>query len=374
MSKRGYYIHECMVKDGVSLFPGVGKKIQFQINVFAKHFLISEISLPDNGLVTKICKRIPFINIKEWNEILHDIHNPNFIYIRKPFIEGGFVCFLRKTKEKYPSCKIILELPTYPYDGELLQKNYKLVFNIPIFIKEKFYRCKLFKYVDVIATYSNNKKIWGIPTINLKNGVDVSTIKLHNKRYKGSIANEINLISVASMQPHHGYDRVIKGLKSYYEDNPQKKVIYHVVGNGGELENYKRMVKKYNLEQYVIFYGPLYGEKLDKVYDIADIAIGSLGMHRIGLKSGSTLKTREYLAKGIPFIYAGGIDVFEGKDIDFALQVTSNDSAVDIHKVVMFYDNLAKYETGLTEFIRKFAYEEIDINQVFMPIINYINQ
>ncbi len=48
--------------------------------------------------------------------------------------------------------------------------------------------------------------------------------------------------------------------------------------------------------------GPKMGIELDQEFQSADLGMGTLGMHRKGLTSGSVLKLREYTARGIPSV------------------------------------------------------------------------
>ncbi len=52
----------------------------------------------------------------------------------------------------------------------------------------------------------------------------------------------------------------------------------------------------------VVCHGGLYGTDLDNVFCRADIAIGTLALHRKHMQEASPLKTREYLAHGLPVI------------------------------------------------------------------------
>lgn len=52
----------------------------------------------------------------------------------------------------------------------------------------------------------------------------------------------------------------------------------------------------------IVFHGRLNKEQYEPIMRKANIAIGSLAMHRAALKEGSPLKVREYLAYGIPVI------------------------------------------------------------------------
>ena len=95
-----------------------------------------------------------------------------FCLYRYFYSSPWFISYLKFLKKI--NLKVILEIPTYPYDGEV-KDNF--------FTKwDKKYRKELHKYVDKGVTYSNDKKIWGITCINISNGIDLDEIKLRNKK------------------------------------------------------------------------------------------------------------------------------------------------------------------------------------------------
>ena len=80
-------------------------------------------------------------------------------------------------------------------------------------------------------------------------------------------------------------------------------VFFHVVGiNVSDSENLIRLSETSHVDQYIIFYSQMIGNDLNTLFNSADIAISTLGAHRIGLKQLSPLKSREYCVRGIPFI------------------------------------------------------------------------
>jgi hypothetical protein len=155
---------------------------------------------------------------------------------------------------------------------------------------------------------------------------------------KSKSDDDIHLIGVASIAHWHGYDRVIEGLHNYYYNGKHntKKVFFHIAGDSSNTEStrYKELVKKYNLSNYVIFYGRKSGKELDVLFNKADIAVGSLGCHRILMRNVRPLKNREYCARGLPFFYSETDDDFEDKD--FILKVPANDDPVNIDVIVNF--------------------------------------
>lgn len=62
--------------------------------------------------------------------------------------------------------------------------------------------------------------------------------------------------------------------------------------------------KDLQLPRNVIFHGPLERFEYDAILRGADIAIGTLALHRNGMKEASPLKVREYLAYGLPTVIA----------------------------------------------------------------------
>ena len=183
-----------------------------------------------------------------------------FFYIRSRAADRRFVCFLKNLRNTYNNAKIILEIPTYPYAKEFLKNSTMW----PWYFKDAVYNRYLKKYVDRIVTFSNDSEIFGIKTIKSMNGMDVSSFSLAKANLEN---NTISIIGVAMMQPYHGFERIIKGLGTYYKNGGDRNVKINFVGYGPELDAYKNLTEEYNLTDRVIFKGKLSGEGLDRSYD-----------------------------------------------------------------------------------------------------------
>lgn len=231
--------------------------------------------------------------------------------------------------------KSVMEVPTYPYDGEFatLPLKYRIEH-----IFDKMFRCKLASYMDAIVTFTDEQEIFGQRTICISNGVDFDSIPLHKPI---AVTNEIHLIGVAEVHPWHGFDRLIKGLGEYYRQQPvansnKPDVFFHVVGGVSEsmMRDFQTIIHEYNIEQYVVFHGKLFGDELTAVFNQCQFAIGSLARHRSGITRIKTLKNREYAARGIPFIYSE-----EDSDFDqqpYVLKAPADDSPVEICQILDF--------------------------------------
>lgn len=362
-------------------YDGISKKILSQLNSFARNDFeidicsekIEDIFL--NRIIygkeiklekvknNSICRQYLYYN---FNKIFSYILNKKIevIYIRYVYFANPFfIKFLKKLKEN--NIKVILEIPTYPYDGEL-KNNKSFLRKIKYKIEEK-YRYKMKNYVDRIVTFSIDDEIYGIKTIKINNGIELEKIKLIEKNKEKNL-NEINFIGVAGIAFWHGFDRMILSMAKYYKNNPKEIVKFHIVGDGDKkvITELKKLVKNNNLEDYVIFYGYKFGIELDEIYNKADIAVGSLGNFRKGLIDGGGLKNQEYCAKGLPFIIAGFDENY--KNVDFMYKVSADESLINLNEIIDWYKNLQV----TSEQIRKYVEESLTWDIQMKKVVDYI--
>jgi hypothetical protein len=191
------------------------------------------------------------------------------------------------------------------------------------------------------------------------NGIDVSSIELR-KDNKDKQTNLITLIGVAALEEWHGYDRVIQGISDYYKSNTIQKtnINFIIVGSGGAETRLKAMVRDLDVSQYVSFKGTLQGNALTEAFNQADVAIASLGLHRIGLYKASVLKSREYLARGFPILVSAD-DPDIPVTLEFVYKSRGDDSAIDIGNLIEWHERYAK-KGGTAESIREFAAQNVD--------------
>lgn len=180
-------------------------------------------------------------------------------------------------------------------------------------------------------------KVWGCDTVCIDNGINIEDFKLNVKKKYSN--NKIVLLGVANVAKWHGFDRVIEGLGEYYKDKQELEVEFRIVGDSDLIDTLKSRVNELGISDKVEFLGIKRGNELENEYYNCDIGVSSLGMHRIGIKNGSTLKTKEYCGYGIPFIMA-----YKEKEINdnfkYCLNIDADESPVDIKDVVRFYNSL----------------------------------
>ena len=364
--KKGYYIYaeNC-------LSSGVSKKVKMQIDALSDRYIMKGVMVKTSErTVVQRVKGLLFWNSfgREYQCALNEIESPDFVYIRKEYVDKMYLGFLRDIKEQYPMCKIIVEIPTYPYKGEMLSHWYTTF----MYVKEIIYRHKYKENIDRFVTFSDDSEILGVPTIQIMNGVNVKSISPIEPANEYN-PNEIHLIAVALFSRHHGYERVIRGLYEYYQIERHREVYFHMVGDGPGCKKYENLVKKYKLEKYVRFHGSKYGKELDGLYNFADAGLAGYGGYKDGVFKASGIKTREYLAKGIPVITGMEDDLLFG--VEYGLTFPNNATSVDIKKVTEYLDNLYlhKGKHMVNKEIRDFAYRNADNKVTLLPVMEYID-
>ncbi len=289
------------------------------------------------------------------------------VYIRYPRSDYFFIRSLKQMKTKRIS--VVVEIPTYPYDME----GYETIKGRIINLFDHIFRKQLYKYVDRIITYSDDKEIFGVPTINTINGIDFSSIVEDCSDI--DVKECINLIAVSAMYRVHGYERLINGLYRYYQAGGQRLIHLKLVGTGDEEVKYKELVSRYELDSYVTFYGAKYGDELKEIYKKNAMGVNSLAIHRQGLKKESTLKTKEYVANGLPVISSSYVDALSQKgNEEYALLVSADEKDIDIFQLINFVDRIYcnKNTAQVRKAIRKDGKDTCDINITMKPVIDYL--
>lgn len=360
---RGYYIHFDQRKT-----IGVSKKIDMQLDSFAKYHDIEEIDIPprNKSLISKILWTLPFSSVdRDYAYYLSLIKNPDFVYIRRSIADKKYMNFLYSIKKKYPQCKIIVELYTYPYDrDEFCRKN-----TWTVFYKEVFYRRFYKRIIDRFVVYTKDNYIFGVPTLKTINGIDFSKY-----RVKQCLNNtdELRIISVAFLQKQHAYERVIEGMNQYYKKGGKRDIKYYIVGIGPELDKYKSLVVKNHLEDRVIFTGQKTGTELDELYDICDIGAAFFGTYKTKVKVNSALKTREYLAKGLPMVYSGAVDVIND-DFQYKAVVPDTNEPVPMEDIIDLFDMIKNSRDSVASYIREYGEKTVSMDATMKVVYDYID-
>lgn len=222
-------------------------------------------------------------------------------------------------------------------------------------------------YVDLMLTEGKISDFWGIPAIEFSMGVDADSMPEHN--YIGR-ADEINMIMVGCSSIYHGTDRIINSMADYYNSSSHAATVkLHLVGD--VLEQDVKRIDKLNLQRYVYCYGKKYGDELYEIYNKCNIALGPLAQYRVKKKD-TGLKTKEYLAIGIPYVYTG-IESRLPKNYKYILEISNDSSIVDINKIIRFYTSV-KEDDNMVGVMRADAKKYYSWEDIFIRIFQYISK
>jgi glycosyltransferase involved in cell wall biosynthesis len=369
-------IYYCIGQNLDEKSSGIAKKIVNQIKSMENCDIKMHVITIDNkmSLFDKMLFFLPLIQSNYQKRQVNAIEKLNlneydFIYIRRPVFSSSFIKMLEIIKAQNPKLKIILELPTYPKYGEYKGIR-KLLIPLSFAVSGK-----LEKYIDRIVTYTNDELIWNIPTIKISNCVDFEKI---NKKNITSGTKDINVIAVALFTYWHGYDRFITGLKNYYASNANTRNVHlYLVGDSDLICSYRKLVIEYGLERYVHFCGKRFGSDLDDIYDKCELALDALGRHRSKVYFNSSLKGKEYGAKGLPIISGVTTELDSHIGYKYYLRIPSDETPVDIKNIMKFYDSI--YNAGETKEqvitnIRVYSKDYFDFPVGFQPVLKYIKE
>lgn len=290
-----------------------------------------------------------------------DFRQYDIIFIRYPLSDPLFLKLLKKAKTQNPSIKILLEIPTYPYDKEIVSFIRYLTL-----IMDRYYRKKLHHYVDYCVHYGQETEIYQIPVIPIQNGIAIPDGYVPKQQ---KMINELKLIAVGNWSFWHGLDRLLKGLGQYYDNpNPKTKVTLTIVGGGKTLASYVDLVQNLKLKEQVKFVPFTESPQLDAYFEDSDIGIGSLGMFRKNIKQDSSLKHREYCSRGLPFILSTQ-DASFPVDWPCVQYFPEEEKPIEIKSIIAFFHTLPKnYQEHMIQYAKEHLSWERQFTQILARI------
>lgn len=265
---------------------------------------------------------------------------------------------------KEVNAKLIIEIPTFPPNQEDNYHGIRKVFDT----YSKRFSDRFNALVDAYVVIGEDAKgeYKGKPAINIDNGIDVNSVPV---RKPVNEKDAIHLLALASMSYWHGYERIIKSLGEY---KGSQNVIIHMVGgnDGGCLPEWKELTHQLNLDDKVIFHGQMYGENLEKMYDLCDIGIDSLGDYKKGFSVSMSLKVREYIARGLPFIYAADDPVLNYTNEPTWWLKEPNDCSIPDMKEIIDFAHKMKDDHNHVYDLRKLAEEHMTWEQQYRKVFD----
>lgn len=203
---------------------------------------------------------------------------------------------------------------------------------------------------DEIRDYQVARARRPVPSRTVANGVDVGAIAQTGfVPYDG---RELRLVMMASSHAvWHGVDRLLGALRAY---GGSRRIVLDMIGQGSGAPGSEEIHGATTIRHH----GQLSGKALDDVMRSATLGISTLAFFRTGLRQAAVLKTREYIARGLPVVL-GYDDVDLPSDCPFALQVPNDDSHLAADDLFAFAERVSALPDAQAS-MRNFAETVLD--------------
>jgi len=263
------------------------------------------------------------------------LHVYDKIYLRYPLMDLSALSFSKKYGNKLITQHHTKELE------EIQQYKINKFFKVFQYMLEKYLAPRFFKNVyaltamsdDVIA-YEQKRLYFYKKVYRFSNGITADKFRM---TVPPVFIDEFHLTIVAShYSPWHGLDRLLESIKQY--NSTEYKIYLHIIGEFSSKE--QTLIKKCESNDSVCIkvYGKLFGKMLDDIFSQTHMACDSLAMYRLNMHESSTLKSKEYIARGIPYLYSA----FD-KDMQdihrYLYDVGNDDRLLDIKAIIRHYKN-----------------------------------
>lgn len=349
MRKIEYFARLDKAKD-----PGIYKKLSHTVAAFEKKGFHASLILCDG--VGGVRRAVPSA-IKFFTQIL--LSKAHIIIIRNDLVMS-VLCFA-VVIQRLRGTKVVVDIPTpltnyvreiHIDDTMPLMSRWQRILMIHL-----IYPWVLMP-ANAVLQYAPESKYFSFgvarKSMLIANGIDLSGIPQRTNDHKDTVDCRLVLIGVARLSEWHGYDRVIRGIAEHRAITGQSDNVYfHVVGDGPVKSQLKALATKLGVQQFVQFLGDQRGEALTDLYESAHIGVGSLGLYRVGLNAASSLKSREYVARGLPFLNAG-YDMDFDPTPEFVYQVENDERPLKLQEIISWY-KLLKQRPQLSAEMREYA-------------------
>jgi len=203
---------------------------------------------------------------------------------------------------------------------------------------------------DEIRDFQLARSGRAIPGRTIANGIDVTKIPITGfVPYDGG---ELRLKMLSSSHAvWHGNDRILSALRSY---RGSRRIVVDMIGSGSGTPGAVEELGSATIRHH----GLLHGAALHDAMRNAHLGISTLAFFRTGLRQAAVLKTRDYIARGLPSVI-GYDDVDVAPDCPFVLQIPSDDTPVSIDALFDFAARVSAIP-GLPATMRAFAESVLD--------------
>ena len=198
----------------------------------------------------------------------------------------------------------------------------------------------------ILNKQANNK----INIIYNRDGADCKNVPMR-KQSKESNNAKVKLLFMkgsSMQQPWSGLERLMRSI----EDNGNDRFELYITGNTVNKGIYDR--------SYVKLTGRLSEEDLQSLVNEVDLGVSNLANYMIHFNETTNLKSRDYYARGLPFIQANSMPDVDGTEgEEFYLKLKNDSSIIQMDEVYTFAQKM-KEDKNHPSKMRAFAEAHLD--------------
>ena len=219
-----------------------------------------------------------------------------------------------------------------------------------------------------IAEYEN--QIAGKNYVRLIGGdaVNSESFPVRQPKLTPGVISMIFLKGAVTHADFNGLDRLFKGMASYSGPYQIKLKLY-----GRNLENERRLIDELGIKNMVETLEYINQTDVNAILDTIDIGVGALGVHRKGLLSTTTIKSREYFARGLPFFYGHQDPDLSGHAelLNMCKEFPANDLPIDVSELILWYEKIST-DRNLPDTMHTYAVNHLDYKIKMQRLTEYL--
>ena len=222
---------------------------------------------------------------------------------------------------------------------------------------EKHYGPKVLNYAKgIIAMNSEIAQIQlarinnNIPAISVPNGISVSETPF--SKFKTFSGDKLDIIFPAGHNLFfHGIDRLVKSAENY---KGSVKIKIHLLGDF--------IGSKIIKSPFIEYHGILAGDEYNNILSQMHLGVSTLALFRKETNNSSSLKTRDFTARGLPFIMAYQDTDFTSQPPKnkFFLSFPNNESLLDFEEIINFAKEVSAKKEEISSYMREYAHTYLD--------------
>jgi len=213
-------------------------------------------------------------------------------------------------------------------------------------------------FTPEFAKMLKRKSLGRASTIYNRDGADCKQVKVREyKLLNPKVYSFIFLKGSSMQQPWAGLERLIASIKA----RPDIPCQLYITGKVFNLQDYN--------EPFIKLTGRLEDEELEALINGVDVGVSNLANYMIQFNETTNLKSRDYYARGLPFIQANIMPDIEGtQGANYYLNLPNNNCLIEMDKVVAFIEKMRANPNHSNE-MRKFAEKELSWNKTVGELV-----